>query len=645
MRIWTTMMLMTGGCTWISQADIDARKDDVDDDGDGFPAVDDCNDDDAAINPGAEEVWYDGIDANCAGDDDYDADTDGYVPDGYFGLTTLGVDGTGLLADGDCNDTDRDIFPMAADTWYDGIDTDCVGNNDYDADADGYVSDEFIDASGLPGGDCDDTSEDYSPGIDESWYDGIDADCAGDNDYDADADGYVSDIHEGLKTVGQPTSDRLEGGDCDDSSAAFSPGVIEVWYDGDDADCAGDNDYDADADGYTPEAYKTDAGLPDGDCDDTDEDVNPSSMEILGDARDLDCDGSGDSMFALELTDFTGWSSPTTPRFDQNVSAIYLSLITEQVTISGLTYYDSAIAIALDPTDPLAGPQEVYPWLKHTVDPSSYSLTPGHDFVVTNSHILGITGLLFSTHRTLRLGGYDLSATQLDGALFNTPSSDPVDAFTDLSLVQDADGTLHGIGCDDTTGIAQYFSTSLASAVDDEIDNTDLLSNFEAQACELHLLDSPTGSLISSQSTGLVTDTFDTTASALTLTSDNLNSAYTPFAIEVPEGGAAVLTVIADPDAIHVFEGNIIHYTQSMTNAPVSVQASYDPDTGDMLIAYADDAGDAWLLLGEPTTGTMDEYSISTEFSATSAAAWIYNGVVTVAVTGTSELALGAAEL
>jgi len=39
----------------------------TDDDGDGFdPNVDDCNDDDAKINPGAEEV-ADGIDNNCNG--------------------------------------------------------------------------------------------------------------------------------------------------------------------------------------------------------------------------------------------------------------------------------------------------------------------------------------------------------------------------------------------------------------------------------------------------------------------------------------------------------------------------------------------------------------------------------------------------
>lgn len=37
----------------------------------------DCDDEDAAIYPGAEDVWYDGIDSDCVGDDDYDQDGDG----------------------------------------------------------------------------------------------------------------------------------------------------------------------------------------------------------------------------------------------------------------------------------------------------------------------------------------------------------------------------------------------------------------------------------------------------------------------------------------------------------------------------------------------------------------------------------------
>ncbi|MFT5686958.1 MAG: hypothetical protein ACI8RZ_007915, partial [Myxococcota bacterium] len=373
MRIWTTLMMMTGGCTWISQADIDSRQDGVDDDGDGFLAAEDCDDDNAAINPGAEEVWYDGIDGDCANDDDYDADTDGYVPDGYFGLTTAGVDGTGLLADGDCDDASAGVHPTATDTWYDGEDTDCAGDNDYDADADGYTTDEHAEASGLSGGDCDDTSADYSPGITEVWYDGTDADCAGDNDYDADADGYVSDEHEGLKTTGQPTSDRLDAGDCDDSSADYSPGITEVWYDGEDSDCAGDNDYDADADGYTPTGYKTKAKLPDGDCDDTDDEVSPASIEILSDARDLDCDGGGSSFLTIEPVEFSNWVRPRTPRFAQNVNAIYLSVIADEVTVS-IPRYEVGLAIALNPASPLSGLQDYHFWQGFTGDPS-YTMT------------------------------------------------------------------------------------------------------------------------------------------------------------------------------------------------------------------------------------------------------------------------------
>jgi len=68
-------------------------------DGDGYQDAEcadvgegDCDDTDATINPGADEVWYDGVDQNCDGIDD-------------------DQDGDGFIRDEDCDDTDASIAP------------------------------------------------------------------------------------------------------------------------------------------------------------------------------------------------------------------------------------------------------------------------------------------------------------------------------------------------------------------------------------------------------------------------------------------------------------------------------------------------------------------------------------------------------
>lgn len=69
---------------------------DDDTDGDGYTHWDgDCSDSDASVNPGAPEIWYDGLDQDCDRRDDYDSDRDGYR--------------SVLFGGSDCNDADPTI--------------------------------------------------------------------------------------------------------------------------------------------------------------------------------------------------------------------------------------------------------------------------------------------------------------------------------------------------------------------------------------------------------------------------------------------------------------------------------------------------------------------------------------------------------
>jgi hypothetical protein len=70
----------------------------------------------------------------CAGDDpDRPVPEPDPVEDG---------DGDGVVPPEDCDDGDAGVFPGAPDPFYDGVDSDCGGNDDYDQDGDGHASDE-----------------------------------------------------------------------------------------------------------------------------------------------------------------------------------------------------------------------------------------------------------------------------------------------------------------------------------------------------------------------------------------------------------------------------------------------------------------------------------------------------------------------
>ena len=128
----------------------------------------DCNDGDAAVNPGATEVVADGVDSDCDGNETcyVDADDDGYRPDTTTTVLSTDSDcddsGEALSTDpfADCDDTDPTLNPGETDAVGDGIDSDCDGTETCyaDADDDGYADEPGATVSSSDG-DCSDSGE------------------------------------------------------------------------------------------------------------------------------------------------------------------------------------------------------------------------------------------------------------------------------------------------------------------------------------------------------------------------------------------------------------------------------------------------------------------------------------------------------
>ncbi len=290
----------------------------------------DCDDGDAAVNPGAAEQC-DSIDNDCDGAVDegvansYYLDQDG---DG-FGVTNQATQACTRPAGhsetpGDCDDGNASVYPSAPEQC-DGADNDCDGVVDedvqvlyyQDADGDGYGNpDVTVWACDLPSGhaeragDCDDSDANVHPGAEESCN-GVDDDCDGSVDEDVLTTYYRDQDGDGFGESGWttqacdlPDEYAQVAGDCDDSDANVHPGAEEVCNDADD-DCDGVVDdgllvpfyQDQDGDGYgtgaaptyacsSPEGYAPNAG----DCDDSDASTFPGATETCDD-KDNDCDG------------------------------------------------------------------------------------------------------------------------------------------------------------------------------------------------------------------------------------------------------------------------------------------------------------------------------------------------------------------
>ncbi len=350
--------LLTTGCKW---TDLEEWQDDhdtgdgpqlIDADGDGVLEDEDCNDLDDTVFPGADEIAADGVDSNCDGTElcYSDGDGDGYgTADLVDGDVACSEAGLASLTD-DCDDINPAVNPGAEEIC-DGYDNDCDGAFD-DEDSDLATVTQFQDNDGdghaapgafsvdvascerVPGfayfdDDCDDADASVSPSADEicngldddcdAMVDDTDDDVLDPNTYwaDADADG-AGDAAVTIDACTRPTGYVGNADDCDDSDDTRKPGAAEVCDGGVDNDCdgLGDDDdstvvgaptwfVDADGDDYgksgaplarcvQPAGYAAAVG----DCNDTNDQVNPDATEVCN-GLDDDCDGVSDGAGAV----------------------------------------------------------------------------------------------------------------------------------------------------------------------------------------------------------------------------------------------------------------------------------------------------------------------------------------------------------
>ena len=336
-----------------------------DEDGDGVPAEDDCDDNDPNNFPGNAESC-DGADNDCDGVEDngvtvtawVDADGDSFGNVNYP-QEVCSIDAGYADNSDDCDDGDADNYPGNIEVC-DGSDNDCdtlVDSDDDDVDLgtaptwygdsddDGYGDpadttvqcdqpDGFVDNAD----DCDPEDSAQHPGADE-YCNGEDDDCNGtdDDDYavdaltfyeDGDSDDY-GDPDSTTSACSTPDGYVDNDDDCDDNDDDIHPGADE-YCNGTDDDCNGtdDDDYavdaelwyaDDDGDGYgdatDPGTASCDqpSGLEDDalDCDDTDDAVNPDADEIC-DGVDNDCDSSTSEDAMASFTDGSGNISDVT---------------------------------------------------------------------------------------------------------------------------------------------------------------------------------------------------------------------------------------------------------------------------------------------------------------------------------------------
>ncbi|MFZ9916111.1 MAG: putative metal-binding motif-containing protein, partial [Phycisphaerales bacterium] len=238
----------------------------------------DCNDGNAAIKPDAvENCANDGVDNDCDGVNNAaeavdstnyyaDADNDNYTTNTATKFCSAPASGYEASPEGDCNDANDAVYPGAPELCATaGVDNNCDSNlNDVDAnaadkvafyrDADndgvsinttanfcsGTSNAGYITSLSSPV-DCNDASSAVYPGaVENCANDGVDNDCDGEANsdaeavdstsywVDADSDTYGSSAAAAVKSCTAVSGSVTNNTDCNDASSAVYPGAPEL---------------------------------------------------------------------------------------------------------------------------------------------------------------------------------------------------------------------------------------------------------------------------------------------------------------------------------------------------------------------------------------------------------------------------------
>jgi hypothetical protein len=215
---------------------------DIDDDGDGFTENQgDCDDNDPTLAPGQPEV-ANGLDDNC--NDTIDEGTVSYDDDGDCFCEHTPCHGSinpscSTLSDGDCDDTNAGITPVAVEICGNAIDDNCNNTQDElnavdcttyyrDSDVDGYGDPNLSECWCQPGG----TTGEFTSGNNQDCFDGnSDANPAqtgyftsdrNDGSFDYNCDGSQE---QSLLNVGSCDGWLSNIGDCTMNTAGWESGV------------------------------------------------------------------------------------------------------------------------------------------------------------------------------------------------------------------------------------------------------------------------------------------------------------------------------------------------------------------------------------------------------------------------------------